>query len=95
MDATQIAEESVLRDHLQSELELLMAYQSKICMHTDGLHQRERKELDDLTMTRRSQLIQRVCKIRSSAYNIGIATLTSLTHRKLFDHHTVKDIPCV
>jgi len=60
MDATQIAEESVLRDRLESELELLMAYQSKICMHTEALHQRERKELDERVISRREQLIRRV-----------------------------------
>ena len=60
MDATQIAEESVLRDRLESELELLVAYQNKIYMHTEGLHQRERKELDDRVTLRREQLIQRV-----------------------------------
>ena len=62
MDATQIAEESVLRDRLESELELLMAYQSKICMHTEALHQRERKELDERVTLRREQLIRRVSR---------------------------------
>jgi len=60
LDTTQVAEASDLRHRLQDELDILMAFQSKICAQTDALKQRERKELDERVSARRLQLLQKV-----------------------------------
>lgn len=61
LDDTQVAEEHELKQRLQQELELLMAYQSKIKMQTEAQHQREKKELEDRVTLRRALLEQKVC----------------------------------
>lgn len=50
-----------MKKKLQQETEQLMAYQSKIRMQTDGLHSREKKELQDRVSLRKAQLEQKVC----------------------------------
>jgi len=60
LDTTQVAEASDLRHRLQDEMDILMAFQSKICAQTDALKQRERKELDERVSARRLQLLQKV-----------------------------------
>ena len=55
-----MAEASDLRHRLQDEMDILMAFQSKICAQTDALKQRERKELDERVSARRLQLLQKV-----------------------------------
>ncbi|KAL5016280.1 hypothetical protein ScPMuIL_005869 [Solemya velum] len=60
LDDTQVAEEHELKQRLQQELELLMAYQSKIKMQTEAQHQREKKELEDRVTLRRALLEQKM-----------------------------------
>ena len=60
LDDNQVAEERDLKKRLQQELELLMAYQSKIKMQTDSQHQRERKQLEERVLLRRALLEQKV-----------------------------------
>lgn len=52
-----------MKKKLQQETEQLMAYQSKIRMQTDGLHSREKKELQDRVSLRKAQLEQKVCYV--------------------------------
>lgn len=60
LDDSQVAEEHDLKQRLQQELELLMAYQSKIKMQTESQHQRERKQLEERVSLRRALLEQKV-----------------------------------
>lgn len=60
LDDSQIKEEHELKQRLQQELELLMAYQSKLKMQMEAQHQRERKELEDRVSLRRALLEQKV-----------------------------------
>lgn len=61
LDESQVAETEEMKKKLQQETEQLMAYQSKIRMQTDGLHSREKKELQDRVSLRKAQLEQKVC----------------------------------
>jgi len=56
LDETQMADLQELRSRLQQELELLMAYQSKIKMHGEAQHQREREILEERVSIRRAVL---------------------------------------
>ena len=60
LDDSQVAEEHELKQRLHQELELLMAYQSKIKMQTEHQHQRERKQLEERVSLRRALLEQKV-----------------------------------
>ena len=60
LDDSQVQEEHELKQKLQQELELLMAYQSKIKMQLDAQHQRERKQLEERVSLRRALLEQKV-----------------------------------
>ena len=60
LDSEQVKEADELRQRLSQELELLMAYQSKIKMHAEQQHARERKQLDDRVSLRRALLEQKV-----------------------------------
>lgn len=60
LDETQVADASELSRRLQQELELLMAYQSKVKMQTEAQHQRERKVLEERVSLRRAVLEQKV-----------------------------------
>jgi len=60
LDESKEAETVELKKKLVQETELLMAYQSKIRMQTDGLHSREKKELQDRVSLRRAELEQKV-----------------------------------
>jgi thousand and one amino acid protein kinase len=60
MDASQVSEISELRERLQQELELLVAYQSKTRMQMDAQHQRERKELEQRVSLRRALIEQQI-----------------------------------
>lgn len=66
LDESQVTENQNLKQKLQQETELLMAYQSKIRMQTDGLHDREKKELESKMSLQRAELEQRVSAILSS-----------------------------
>ena len=63
LDDSQETEAHELKLRLQQELELLMAYQSKIKMQTDSQHQRERRQLDEKVSLRRAVLEQKVISI--------------------------------
>lgn len=56
LDETQMADANELRNRLEQELELLIAYQSKIKMHTEVQHQREREILEERVSIRRAVL---------------------------------------
>ena len=60
LDETQMADLQDLRGRLQQELELLMAYQSKIKMHGEAQHQREREILEERVSIRRAVLEEQV-----------------------------------
>ena len=60
LDDSQVQEEQNLKQKLQQELELLMAYQSKIRMQLDAQHLRERKQLEDRVQLRKALLEQKV-----------------------------------
>lgn len=60
LDDSQVQEEHESKQKLQQELELLMAYQSKIKMQLDAQHQRERKQLEERVSLRRALLEQKM-----------------------------------
>ena len=60
MDESQELEARQLKETLERELEMLIAFQSKIRMQTEAQRSRERKELEDRVAIRRSLLEQKV-----------------------------------
>ncbi len=60
LDETQLAEANECEQRLRQELELLMAYQSKIKIQTENQHLRERKQLEERVSLRRALLEQKV-----------------------------------
>ncbi|XP_033748866.1 serine/threonine-protein kinase TAO1-like isoform X8 [Pecten maximus] len=60
LDDSQETEAQQLKQRLQQELELLMAYQSKIKMQTEAQHQRERRQLEERVSLRRALLEQKM-----------------------------------
>lgn len=60
LDESQEIECQQLKDRLQYELEILMAYQSKNRMQAQAQRDRERKELEDRVSLRRSCLENKV-----------------------------------
>lgn len=60
MDESQEVEAQVMRDKLQRELEILMAYQSKSKMTAEAQRNRERAELEERVSVRRALLEQKV-----------------------------------
>ena len=60
MDESQENECQQLKECLQYELEILMAYQSKNRMQAQAQRDRERKELEDRVSVRRSLLENKV-----------------------------------
>lgn len=60
LDEAQLIEANELKQHLSQELELLMAYQSKLRMQAEAQHQRERKQLEERVSLRRALLEQKV-----------------------------------
>ncbi|XP_021374678.1 serine/threonine-protein kinase TAO1-like isoform X11 [Mizuhopecten yessoensis] len=65
LDDSQEMEAQQLKQRLQQELELLMAYQSKIKMQTEAQHQRERRQLEERVSLRRALLEQKMDDERS------------------------------
>lgn len=61
LDESQEIECQQLKDRLQYELEILMAYQSKNRMQAQTQRDRERKELEDRVSVRRALLESKVC----------------------------------
>ena len=62
LDEAQLIEANELKQHLSQELELLMAYQSKLRMQAEAQHQRERKQLEERVSLRRALLEQKVTR---------------------------------
>jgi len=60
LDEAQLTEVNELKQRLQQELELLMAYQSKIKKQTETQHQREKKQLEERVSLRRALLEQKM-----------------------------------
>lgn len=60
LDESQEVEAQVMRDKLQRELEILMAYQSKSKMTAEAQRNRERTELEERVSVRRALLEQKV-----------------------------------
>lgn len=60
LDDAQLSEAQDLKQRLQQELELLMAYQSKIKMQMEAQHHKERKQLEERVSLRRALIEQRV-----------------------------------
>ncbi|XP_013387339.1 serine/threonine-protein kinase TAO1 isoform X2 [Lingula anatina] len=60
LDECQISEANELKHRLDQELELLMAYQSKIKMQLEAQHQREKKQLEERVSLRRALLEQKM-----------------------------------
>lgn len=60
LDESQEVEAQVMRDKLQRELEILMAYQSKSKMTAEAQRNRERAELEERVSVRRALLEQKV-----------------------------------
>ena len=69
LDDAQLTEAQELKQRLQQELELLMAYQSKIKMQMEAQHHRERKQLEERVSLRRALLEQKVGKIQTFVSN--------------------------
>jgi len=60
LDESQELEARNLKETLQHELEMLMAFQSKIRMQTEAQRTRERKEMEERVSMRRLGLEQKV-----------------------------------
>ncbi|CAI9741360.1 Serine threonine kinase [Octopus vulgaris] len=60
LDETQLSEASELKQRLSQELELLIAYQSKIKMQIEAQHSQERKQLEERVSLRRALLGQKM-----------------------------------
>ena len=60
LDETQVNDQRELKNRLQQELELLIAYQSKIRKQAETQHLRERKQLEERVSLRRALLEQKV-----------------------------------
>ncbi|XP_014666654.1 PREDICTED: serine/threonine-protein kinase TAO1-like isoform X2 [Priapulus caudatus] len=60
LDEAQLVEVRVLKEKLSQEMELLLAYQSKVKMQLEAQHQRERRELEERVSTRRALLEQKM-----------------------------------
>ena len=63
LDESQEVEGQTLKDRLQYELEILMAYQSKNRINAQTQRDRERKELEDRVSVRRALLESKVSNI--------------------------------
>jgi thousand and one amino acid protein kinase len=60
LDETQLTEVNEMKNRLRQELELLIAYQSKVKMQTEAQHQREKKQLEERVSLRRALVEQTV-----------------------------------
>ncbi|XP_052268618.1 serine/threonine-protein kinase TAO1-like isoform X2 [Dreissena polymorpha] len=95
LDDSQLAEEHELKQKLQQELELLIAYQSKIKMQTDTQHLRERKHLEEMISIRKAILEQKMeeesAKFEQDrAERIRCCRERQSNEMDEFDHETVK-----
>ena len=60
LDESQEVEARQLKDQLQQELELLIAFQSKIKMQSEAQRNREKRELDERIQARKQMLKRKV-----------------------------------
>ena len=65
LDTTQLAEQKDMRHKLEQEMELLMAYQSKIKIQAESQHLREKKQLEERVSLRRALLEQKASAVRT------------------------------
>lgn len=56
MDESQLSEQRAQKERLSQELEMLLAYQSKVKMQLEAQHDRETRELENRVSTRRALL---------------------------------------
>lgn len=62
LDESQEVEARQLKEQLQQELELLIAFQSKIKMQSEAQRNREKRELDERIQARKQMLERKVRK---------------------------------
>lgn len=84
LDESQEIECQQLKDRLQYELEILMAYQSKNRMQAQAQRDRERKELEDRVSVRRSLLENKVSNSRRLANHMVVTHLRSIVEFILY-----------
>ena len=77
LDESQEVEAQVMRDKLQRELEILMAYQSKSKMTAEAQRNRERTELEERVSVRRALLEQKV----PSTFNYSICLSVQFSYK--------------
>lgn len=82
LDDSQLSEAQELKQRLQQELELLMAYQSKIRMQHEAQHQKERKHLEERVSLRRALLEQKMDAERAKAESDRTERVRALTERQ-------------
>lgn len=78
-----MVEANELRTRLQQEMELLMAYQSKVRAQAEAQHKREQKVLEERVSLRRALLEQKVSHsgYKGSSYNSrGLLVSVVLIH---------------
>ncbi|KAJ8312180.1 hypothetical protein KUTeg_009553 [Tegillarca granosa] len=82
LDDSQLSEAQELKQRLQQELELLMAYQSKIRMQHEAQHQKERKQLEERVSLRRAFLKEKMDTQRALAESDRTERVRALTERQ-------------
>ncbi|XP_063396791.1 serine/threonine-protein kinase TAO1-like isoform X3 [Mytilus trossulus] len=94
LDDAQLTEAQELKQRLQQELELLMAYQSKIKMQMEAQHHRERKQLEERVSLRRALLEQKMDDDRTKLSSAKTEMVKALNERQMkeideFDEETI------
>lgn len=95
LDDAQETEAQELKQRLQQELELLMAYQSKIKMQMEAQHHRERKQLEERVSLRRALLEQKMDADRTKLSSAKTEMVKALNERQVkeieeFDEETLR-----
>ncbi|KAH9523282.1 Serine/threonine-protein kinase TAO1 [Bulinus truncatus] len=92
LDETQLADANELKGRLQQELELLIAYQSKLKMQAEAQHQRERKLLEERVSLRRALLEQKMDEERMNFDREELEKRTYLQekHRELLNNFDIE-----
>lgn len=89
LDETQLSEASEQKQRLSQELELLMAYQSKIKMQSEAQHLHERKQLEERVSLRRAVLEQKVRNCLWSPFWKILSKLSTVSWRTSWASTTV------
>lgn len=94
LDDAQLSEAQDLKQRLQQELELLMAYQSKIKMQMEAQHHKERKQLEERVSLRRALIEQRMEDEKTKLDASKTASVRMLNERQMkeieeFDDETI------